>query len=147
MPDHLLKLQQKIRKGIPLSGTMEFEITKLTPNSIRVRAPLAPNVNVHGTGFAGSIYSIAVLAGWALCTHIMDVRGMVGDLVVASADIKYRAPVTGDILASSEASEADCERFHDSFKESGKGRLSLTVEVGDVPNAVLIGTFYAVSRV
>ena len=147
MSDHLLKLGQKIRSGIPLSGTMEFEITELTPNSIRVQAPLAPNVNVHGTGFAGSIYSIAVLAGWALCTHIMNVRSMAGDLMVASAEIKYRAPVTGGILCSSEASEADCARFHDSFKESGKGRLSLTVEVGDVPNAVLIGTFYAVSRV
>ena len=67
MTDHLLELQQKIRTGIPLSETMEFEIAELTPNLIRVQAPLAPNVNVHGTGFAGSIYSIAVLAGWALC--------------------------------------------------------------------------------
>ena len=147
MPDHLTKLQEKIRGGIPLSETMGFEIFELTPNLIRVQAPLVPNVNVHGSGFAGSIYSVAVLAGWALCTHIMNVRGMVGDLVVASAEIKYRAPVTGNILCSSEASEADCRAFQTNFETSGKGRLVLSVEVGESPNAVLLGTYYAVAKV
>jgi len=146
MPDHLTKLQEKIRSGIPLSETMGFEIFELTPNSICVQAPLAPNVNVHGTGFAGSIYSVAVLAGWALCTHIMNVRGMVGDLVVASAEIKYRAPVTGEIFCSSEASEADCRAFQTNFETNGKGRLVLSVEVGESPNAVLLGTYYAVGK-
>jgi len=144
--DHLLELQQKIRTGIPLSETMEFEIAELTPNSIRVQAPLAPNVNVHGTGFAGSIYSIAVLAGWALCTHIMNVRSMAGDLVVASAEIKYRAPVTGEILCGSEASGADCRAFQAGFDTNGKGRLVLSVEVGERPSAVLLGTYYAVAK-
>ncbi len=146
MPDHLTQLEEKIHRGIPLSEAMQFEIADLTANSIRVQAPLAPNVNVHGTGFAGSIYSVAVLAGWALCTHIMDVRGMKGDLVVASAEIKYRAPVTGDILCRSEASEAECQAFEADFNTAGKGRLVLSVEVGERLDAVLIGTYYAVSK-
>jgi thioesterase domain-containing protein len=144
--DHLKNLQQKIYRGIPLSEAMEFEISELTPNSILVQAPLAPNVNVHGTGFAGSIYSIAVLSGWALCTHIMEVRGMKGDLVVAGAEIKYRAPVTGDFSCISKASEADCQAFQADFESNGKGRLVLSVDVGDVPNAVLVGSYYAVAR-
>ncbi len=146
MLDHLDKLQKKIHRGIPLSKAMEFKISELTSNSIMVQAPLAPNVNVHGTGFAGSIYSIAVLSGWALCMHIMDVRGMKGDLVVASAEIKYRAPVTADILCHSEASEVDCQAFQSDYETNGKGRLVLSVDVGDVPNAVLIGTYFAVAR-
>ena len=146
MPDHLVKLQKKIHRGIPLSRAMEFEISELTPNSIRVQAPLAPNVNVHGTGFAGSIYSIAVLSGWALCTHIMDVRGMKGDLVVAGAEIKYRAPVAADFFCYSEAAEADCQAFQSDYETNGKGRLVLSVDVGDVPNAVLVGTYFAVAK-
>lgn len=145
MTDHLVKLQQKIHSGIPLSESMQFNIAELSANSILVQAPLAPNVNVHGTGFAGSIYSVAVLAGWALCTHIMDVRGMKGDLVVASAEIQYRAPVRGEILCRGEVSEADSAEFYDNFKERGKGRLSLTIEVGDAPQAILQGTYYALS--
>jgi len=145
MSDHLAKLQQKIHQGIPLSEAMQFDISELTGNSIVVKAPLAPNINVHGTGFAGSIYSIAVLSGWALCTHIMDVRGMVGDLVVAGAEIKYRAPVSGEIVCRGEVSEAHSAGFHDSFKQRGKGRLSLTIEVGDAPEAILVGVYYAVA--
>jgi len=146
MPDHLVKLEQKIHRGIPLSEKMEFKITELLANSIRVQAPQAPNVNVHGTGFAGSIYSVAVLAGWALCTHIMELRGMKGDLVVASAEIKYRAPVTDGISCRSEASDVDCVAFQTDFETTGKGRLVLSVVVGDSPSAVLLGTYYAVSR-
>jgi len=145
MPDHLLNLQQKIKTGIPLSEAMQFNIAELTENSILVQAPLAPNINVHGTGFAGSIYSVAVLSGWALCTHIMDMRGMKGDLVVASAEIKYRAPVKGQIVCRSEVSETHSAEFYDNFRDRGKGRLCLTVEVGDAPEAVLEGVYYAVS--
>ena len=124
---------------------MQFSIEELSSRSILVHAPLAPNVNVHGTGFAGSIYSIAVLAGWALSTHIMNVLAMDGDLVVSKAEIKYRAPVIGRIECRAVASEGECQQFQDDFNQSGKGRLSLTIEIGDAPHAVLSGIFYAVA--
>jgi len=70
---------------------------------------------------------------------------MVGDLVVAGAEIKYRAPVTGEIVCRGDVSDAHIAEFHNSFKQRGKGRLSLTVEVGKAPEAVLEGIYYAVS--
>lgn len=139
-------LQNKIRSAIPISDAMQFSIAELSPHSILVRAPLTPNVNIHGTGFAGSIYSIAVLAGWGLSTHIMNLLGMDGDLVVSKAEIKYHAPVTGPIECRAVTSEAECREFQDNFNDSGEGRLSLTIEVGDAPQAVLLGTFYAVAK-
>lgn len=145
MTAHRVNLEDKIHRGIPLSKAMQFDISELTANSILVKAPLAPNINVHGTGFAGSIYSIAVLTGWALCTHIMDMRGMNGNLVVAGAEIKYLAPVNGEIVCRGEVSEAHIAEFYDSFKQRGKGRLSLTVEVGEAPEAILEGVYYAVA--
>jgi thioesterase domain-containing protein len=146
MADPRTDLQNKIRGAIPMSEAMQFSIEELSSRSILVHAPLAPNVNIHGTGFAGSIYSIAVLAGWALSTHIMDVLAMDGDLVVSKAEIRYRAPVTGRIECRAVASEGACRKFQDSFNQIGKGKLALTIEVGDAPHAVLSGTFYAVSR-
>jgi len=139
-------LQKKIRSNIPLSEAMQFTIAELESCSILVRAPLPPNVNVHGTGFAGSIYSIAVLAGWALCTHIMALNKMAGDLVVAAAEIKYRAPISGDIQCRAEVSEADRDAFCNHFREHGKARLVLTIEVGSAPNAILQATYYAVAK-
>jgi thioesterase domain-containing protein len=146
MADSRTNLQDKIHGAIPMSEAMQFSIEELSSNSILVHAPLAPNVNIHGTGFAGSIYSIAVLAGWALSTHIMEVLAMDGDLVVSKAEIKYRAPITGMIECRGVASEAECKEFQDNFKQTGKGRLSLTINVGNAPQAVLLGTFYAVAK-
>ncbi len=146
MADPRADLQNKILSAIPMSEAMQFSIEELSPRSILVHAPLAPNVNVHGTGFAGSIYSIAVLAGWVLSTHIMNVLAMDGDLVVSKAEIRYRVPVTGRIECRAVASEGECQQFQDDFNQSGKGRLSLTIEIGDAPHAVLSGTFYAVAK-
>ena len=146
MGDPRIDLQNKIRKAIPLSEQMHFTIIELSPGSIQVSAPLAPNVNVHGTGFAGSIYSIAVLAGWGLSTHIMDVQKMQGDLVVSKAEIKYRAPITKSIECHCLASDAERAQFLEDFNSTGKGKLSLTINVGDAPHAVLLGTFYAVAK-
>lgn len=146
MVDPRIDLQNKIRNAIPVSEAMQFSIAELSSGSILVQAPLAPNVNIHGTGFAGSIYSIAVLAGWGLSTHIMDLLSMDGELVVSEAEIRYRVPVTGMIECRTVASEAERKEFQDSFINTGKGKLSLRIEVGDAPHAVLVGTFYAVSR-
>ena len=51
-------------------------------------------------GFADSIYSTAVLAGWALCYYKMELFEMSGDLVVGKAKIIYKSLITEDILCS-----------------------------------------------
>lgn len=135
------ELQEKIRSNIPLSENMQFEIVELGEGSIHVYAPLAPNVNIHGTGFAGSIYSLAVLAGWAKCTHILSTHQINAELVVARAEIKYRRAVTGDIDCRCSVSETERQEFIDQFKQRGKSKLELSVVVGDDKNAVLTASY------
>lgn len=136
-----IQLQEKIRTNIPLSGNMDFNIVELGDNSIAVRAPLSPNVNIHGTGFAGSIYSLAVLTGWAMVAHIMDLQGIEGELVIARAEIKYRKPVTGDINCHCEVPNHLYEAFRSDLATNGKARLALDIVVGDA-QAVLNATYY-----
>ena len=144
--DEAIALQRKIRATIPLSEAMQFNIDALSLDAIRVSAPLPPNVNIHGTGFAGSIYSMAVLTGWALCTHILEKMNIDADLVVARAEIRYRAPVTGDLRCQTVV-EADArEQFLRDVREQGKGVLQLTVELGDGPDAVLQASYCALAR-
>jgi thioesterase domain-containing protein len=139
-------LTLKIRNTIPLSESMQFTIERLELEQIRGTAPLAPNINIHGTGFAGSIYSIAVLTGWALCTHIIAELGLDAELVVARAEIVYRAPVNGDLDCRTSIDVAQRDAFLQSFRERGKGRLVLDIAVGDLPQASLHATFVAVAR-
>ena len=140
------KLQQKIRATIPLSEAMQFGIESLDLEKIDVSAPLPPNVNIHGTGFAGSIYSVAVLTGWALCTHILQEMEVESDLVVARAEIKYRAPVTGELRCSTGADSEARDSFLRNVRERGKGVLPLVVELGDRPDAVLEASYCAIFR-
>ena len=141
-----LELTHKIRAAIPVSAAMQFSIDHLQADKIRVSAPLQPNINVHGTGFAGSIYSVAILTGWALCTHILDEHGLDADLVVGKAEISYRAPVQGDLECRSSATVEQRESFLQGVRERGKGRLALEISVGDLPQARLQATFVAIAR-
>ena len=138
-------LEQKIRRAIPLSDAMQFSISNLSLDAIQVAAPLEPNINIHGTGFAGSIYSVGVLTGWALCTHIMDELGIEAELVVARAEIRYRAPVSGDLECSCKCSAAQRESFSRGMDEVGKGKLLLDIEVGGDRQAVLQATYIAIA--
>lgn len=139
-------LQDKIRTTIPLADAMQFSIVELDVDRIRVGAPLEPNVNIHGTGFAGSLYSLAVLSGWALCMHLIDVLGLDAELVVGKAEIRYRAPVRGPIECRTACSADAREAFAAGVRDAGKGRMRLEITIGDTPEAVLDATFVALRR-
>ena len=142
MSQTAIELQNKIRSTIPLSEAMQFEIVGLDANSIRVHAPLSPNINIHGTGFAGSIYSLAVLTGWAMCMHVLTLENIKGELVVGKAEIKYRSAVTGGIECKCEVEKAARQSFVERIASNGKGKLTLEVIVGAETNAVLLGTYF-----
>ncbi len=139
------ELENRIRQTIPLAEAMQFHIASMTTEAIEVSAPLPPNVNIHGTGFAGSIYSVAVLTGWALCTHILEVAGADADLVVARAEIRYRAPVTSALECKTLAPAAARETFLGDLASSGKGLIELEVRVGERPSAILSATYCAIA--
>jgi len=140
------KLQQKIRRTIPLSEAMQFAIDSLDTGNIHVSAPLEPNVNIHGTGFAGSIYSVAVLTGWALCTHILEQAAVDAELVVAKAEIRYRAPVAGELHCATSVDAGQREAFLQAARAQGKGLLALEIQVGDDRQAVLQATYCAIPK-
>jgi thioesterase domain-containing protein len=136
-------LQHRIQTGIPLSQAMGFRITALTDTRIIVQAPLDRNINVHGTGFAGSLYALGVLTAWGLASHIITTRGLVAELVVAQADIRYRAPLRTDIVCRCTAAEKEALGFVDALAAQGRARLDLEVIIGDGPAAVLQAVMHA----
>ncbi|MCG6968061.1 MAG: thioesterase domain-containing protein [Chromatiaceae bacterium] len=137
------ELQRRIDRSIPLSSAMGYRITALDDTRISVAAPLAPNINVHGTGFAGSLYALGILAAWGLCAHIIARAGLKADLVVAEATIRYRAPVRGEIVCSSAVADAQARDFVDQLATSGRARMVLQVTVGDGPAAAIEASMHA----
>lgn len=140
-----IRLQNKIRETIPQSDSMQFSIETLDSHSILVSAPLSRNYNIHGTGFAGSIYSLGILTGWAMCYHTMELLEMSGDLVVGKAEIIYQSPITEDITCVTSFKKDQRETFQTDFINCGKSNIQLEIKIGDSANAVLKAQYFAIA--
>lgn len=87
------QLQQSWHQQIPLSRFMQLEIAAFDGAELRCQAPLEPNINLHGTMFAGSLYSLATLTGWGLLHLQLQALELQADLVLADGSIRYLKPM------------------------------------------------------
>lgn len=65
-------LERRILDAIPLAVAMQVRVTGFDGAQVELSAPLAPNLNDKGTGFAGSLATLATLAGWSLATLLAE---------------------------------------------------------------------------
>lgn len=86
-------LQQTWHSTIPLSAYMQLTIESFDGYQLQCSAPLAPNINLHHTMFAGSIYTLATLTGWGLLYLQLQSIGLSGMQVLADATIRYLKPI------------------------------------------------------
>lgn len=122
--------QKRIHEEIPLSRALGIELQSWDGSALMLSAPLAPNSNHQGTGFGGSVYSVAVTSAWGLTELALADLGLKGNVVVQSGNIDYLEPVVSDFYAICRLpGEEIPERFRKSLARHGKGRLDLTVEV------------------
>lgn len=138
------ELQDYLYEHIPLSKAMEVTVRDVRP-CVVLDAPLAPNINHRGTGFGGSIATLATLAAWSVVRLIIP-EGV--RLVIAREEVDFVAPVTGDFSAIAEVSPEDAERFLMSLSRRGKARLTVeaTVRGDGVACAQFRGQFVALSH-
>jgi thioesterase domain-containing protein len=93
-------------------------------------APLGSNSNYKGTAFGGSLFSVAVLAGWAWVTRYLASTPFVADAVIQESVIRYLAPVHGTLRATLEPPTAErIEKFRKMLQRAGRGRIHLEVNI------------------
>lgn len=93
-----------------------------------LEVPLRGNTNMHGTAFAGSLYSAAVLAGYSWADKFCARRGLHAVFVVKSASIRYRAPTKRAFVCVAQPPSAEeLERFAAEFRAEGKATLPISV--------------------
>jgi thioesterase domain-containing protein len=125
------EIQSLVHETIPISRQMDFQVLSLDSSGIKSWAPLAPNINIHETGFAGSLYSLAVLTAWSYATHLIKYHGLEAELVIASANIRYIRPVADDIECRCTTGKRKIEQFIDSLASGRKGKLDLEVSINN----------------
>lgn len=112
---------------IPLSAAMQVELVSFADDVLTVAADLAPNINLHGTGFAGSLYAINALCGWSMVHLQMELRGLSGSIVLADARMHYARPVKERIVSVCDFGE-QVQAF-ERLEESRKTRFTLTASI------------------
>jgi thioesterase domain-containing protein len=122
------QLNQRFSTQIPMARQMGLRITAWDGRSLRMDAPLAPNLNDKGTGFAGSLATLATFAGWAVATLLAEkVVGTHCEVAVFESAMSYLAPVTGDFYALVPVPATEVmQTFERSLAEGGRAKLTLT---------------------
>lgn len=128
-PQWCLDLQNIWHQQIPITQLMGIRVFQYTGDRFETRASLNPNMNLHGTMFAGSIYSLATLTGWGLVYLMMKEQHLGGDIVLADANIHYHKPVTE--LPRSVAEFNNTTGDFGPLVEGKKARMKVQVQVLD----------------
>lgn len=124
------QLEHYLHHHIPVSHAMGITVTAATPDTIELRAALAPNLNHRSTAFGGSVASLAVLAGWSLLRLGLDAFTPTPQIVIQRSSIEYRAPVLHDFDAiCHRPPQPTWQRFIDAFERRGRARIEVDVDI------------------
>ncbi len=88
------ELQQYLHEHIPLSKAMGVEVLAATPESAKLSAPLAPNINHRDTVFGGSAAALASLSAWSLLHIRLRQEGIGSRIVIQKSALDYERPIT-----------------------------------------------------
>jgi len=130
----LAQLTQLLQQQIPLSRALGITLTDYRDRRLSVSAPLAPNINHKQTAFGGSLYSVAVLAGWALVNlRLSEYSTQLqqrAEVVIYHSDMSYLAPVNHDFVATVRQSEPLRQaRFIERLLRHGKSSCLESIEI------------------
>jgi len=132
---------------IPAATAMGIQIVRYENGQIELAAPLEPNLNDKGTGFAGSIASLLTLSGWAIITLTLREAGIEADVMVVESTINYRAPARATLHASARLSPLEKKHLLNQLQETNKSRIQISSHLDSdrIPCATLNAS-YAIAR-
>ena len=142
-------LQERIDREIMLAKPMGVIVESANDSGLILRAPLAPNANHKGTAFGGSLYSLAVLTGWAWLTRFLATRKLDAEAVIQESRMRFLKPVHGEMRSCLEIpADADVDRFQKMLERADRGRIRLQVKMheGSALATVFDGLFAAAMR-
>lgn len=128
--DPVVRLEHELRRDIPLARMMDVRVAAWDGESITLTAPAGPNINDKGCAFGGSLASLLTIAGWAFASLNMRGRGLGGDVYVQDSQIRYLAPVFGELRATARLAHGESlEVFFSTLAARGRARLGIQAEV------------------
>lgn len=125
---HIESLQAFLTARIAPARALGVTVAATEP--VTICAPLEGNLNDKGTGFAGSLFSVAALAGWALVTRWCAAEPIDAEVVLQSSRVRFLAPARGEFRAiAHELPEKQRQKLARMLARSGRGRAEVVVDV------------------
>ena len=117
-------------RGMPPVAAMQVDVEGMRGDALRLTAPLSANVNDKGNAFGGSLTSLMTVAGWGLVTLKLRVAGLKAEVYVADSQIRYLAPLYGDLVAEAVFAEGQAwDLFVDTLVQRGRARIQVDARV------------------
>lgn len=122
--------EQFLCDNIPLAHATGTKVDRFDDQGLQVIAPLAPNSNHHRTAFGGSLYVVALAAGWGLTYLLLQEANIRASLFVRSAQAEYLRPVTGQLIALANTPKpAELADFKQTYNTSGSADLTIRIHM------------------
>ncbi|MFY2763900.1 YiiD C-terminal domain-containing protein [Arenimonas sp. MALMAid1274] len=134
-------------RSMPPVAAMQIQALSWDGDALRLRAPIAANVNDKHSAFGGSLASIMTLAAWGMLTLKLQQCGIQAQVYVADSHVRYLKPLYADLLAEARLEpEVDWDHVLHSYRDRGRARAAVVSAVlgpeGE-PMATLTGRFAA----
>jgi len=137
-------LEKILVEEIPITTAIGINVSDISNNTVILTAPLSNNINHKHTAFGGSLYSVAVLAGWSLLYVQLNELELASHIVIQEGNMKYLHPVKDEISACANLpSNENFQRFIRMYNKKGLSRIQLKVAIhqGNKLAAELTGTY------
>lgn len=129
MKDMAATLERTLHGEIPISQAMGVSVAGYDGTTLKLSAPLAPNINHKCTAFGGSLYALAVLCGWGMVHLKLAEAGLHKHIVIQESSIRYLLPVDHDMQAECRLDGGALQPFLRTLAKHGRARLSLDVVI------------------
>jgi uncharacterized protein (TIGR00369 family) len=138
MPD-LGDIQRFMTEGVPFNRLLGIRVASIAPEQAEVALAVTPDhLNHVGTVHASAQFGLAEAASGAM------VIAAFGDLLAQGlvplarqAEINYRKPATGDLLAVATLTAAERQRVNAEVAERGRARFTVPVQILDDQSTVV----------
>lgn len=136
--------------AMPPVAALQPVIDHWQDGHLRLRAPLAANVNDKGCAFGGSLASLMTLASWGLVSLELAQHDIDADIFVADSRVRYLKPVFEDLQVEACFDDAG-ERVAllDALRGLGRASIRLqarTLLVDGGVAATFVGRYVAIIR-
>ncbi len=127
----LEELKDRLYSKVPLTKYMQINPEFIDENYLITTAPLKPNINDKGTGFAGSLSTLVTISAWCACFLESSKLGYEKAMIaVIKSNTFYRAPVTKNLVCKTILpSKNEIEILEKKLKEKKSASLKIKSQI------------------